>query len=178
MKRKIILNLAISLDGYISEKDGGFDWIKGEKDKTLDTKKKFDFSKFIGSVDIIVMGKKAYEDAPKEGMEMFKSKKILVASHSELKDKPDNIEIMGGDIVKKITELQKENGKDIWLYGGAGLTDAFVKAEVIDEYIIGVIPIILGDGRHLFLGKNPRIKLHLEEFTSQDGIVILKYARR
>jgi len=178
MKRKIILNLVISLDGYIADEDGGFDWIKGDGDKTLNTKKQFDFENFTNSIDIIVMGRKAYEDCPSETLESFKDKKIYVATHKDLENKSENVEVISGNIVQKITDLVNEDGKDIWLFGGAGLTDSFIKADVIDGYIIGVIPTILGSGRSLFLKDNPTLKLHLEEYTSKEGIVILKYSKR
>jgi dihydrofolate reductase len=178
MKRKIILNLAISLDGYIADVNGGFDWIKGDGNSSNNTKKLFDFSKFIGAVDTLVMGRKAYLDCPTETIESFKSKKIYIATSKELENKYDNVEFIRGDICSKILKLKDEEGKDIWLFGGAGLTDCFIKANIIDEYIIGVIPIILGDGRPLFLENNPQIKLHLDECTVQEGIVILKYKKR
>jgi len=178
MKRKIILNLAISLDGYIANKDGNFAWFKGDGDKSQDTKNQFSFPKFLKTVDTIVMGRKAYDDSYDISKEMFKSKKVYVVTHKELKNKKDNLEIISGDIVSKITKLKKEKGKNIWLFGGGVVIDPFIKANVIDEYIIGVIPIILGSGRPLFLENNPLIKLHLNESTSQEGIVILRYSKR
>lgn len=57
MKRKIILNLAVSLDGYIASEDGGFDWIVGDGTHTLDTQNQIDFNYFLQEVDTIVMGK-------------------------------------------------------------------------------------------------------------------------
>ncbi len=178
MTRKIILNLAISLDGYIADENGGFDWIKGDGNKSQDTKQQFSFEKFMNSVDVIVMGRKAYEDCPKETLNSFSSKKIYVATHKDLENKPENVEVISEEIVKKILDLKKKEGKDIWLFGGAGLTDNFIKEDVVDEYIVGLIPIILGSGRPLFLKDNPTINLHLEESTSQEGIVILRYSKR
>jgi dihydrofolate reductase len=177
-RRKIILNLAISLDGYISKDNGGFDWIKGDGDKSNDTKKQFDFSKFIDSIDIIVMGRKAYEDCPVETMESFKSKKIYVATSQKLTSKYDNVNFIKGDIFSQMSKLKGENGKDIWLFGGSGLTDPFIKADGIDKYIIGVIPIILGKGRKLFLDNNPIINLHLIRSTVQEGIAVLEYSKK
>jgi dihydrofolate reductase len=178
MKRKIILNLAISLDGYIADENGGFEWIVGNGDKIHDTEKRFSFDEFLESIDTIIMGRKAYEDSPEEGMEFFKSKKIFVATSQELEANYDNVEFISGDICNKILKLKEEEGKDIWLFGGAELTDCFIKADIVDEYIIGIIPIILGDGRGLFLKNNPKIQLHLDECTVQEGIVVLKYSKR
>lgn len=172
---KIILNLAISLDGYICDPDGGFEWIKGDGDTSNDTQKKFDFVKFLDSVELIVMGRVGYEDCPPEGMEMYTEKKIYVATSKKL-DTPANVEIVHENVVEKVSSLRDQG--DIWLYGGAGLTDAFIKADVIDEYIIGVVPIILGNGRPLFLENNPLIELHLDECTAQEGIVIMRYTKR
>jgi dihydrofolate reductase len=176
-KRKIILNLAVSLDGYISDKDGGFAWIHGDGDKSHDTKKQFSFPEFVESVDVIVMGKNAYLDCPPETQEGFKSKKIYVATSHKLESKDANVESINGDICNQILELQKKEGKNIWLFGGAGLTDPFIKADIIDEYIIGIIPIILGKGRKLFLENNPRIKLKLEENTVQEGVIVMRYRK-
>ncbi len=61
MSRKIILNLAISLDGYIASEDEGYDWIIGDGDKRLDTENKWDFNKFLEDIDVVVMGKKCYD---------------------------------------------------------------------------------------------------------------------
>jgi len=176
--RKIILNLAISLDGYIADEDGGFDWIKGDGDKSNDTEKQFDFPAFVNTVDTLVMGRKAYLDCPSETMETFKSKKIYVATSKELENKYDNVEFVKENIYNKILELRDQEGNDIWLYGGAGLTDAFLKGDVIDEYIIGFVPIILGKGIQLFKENNPIIKLHLDECTVAQGLVILRYSKR
>ena len=178
MKRKIILNIAVSIDGFIADKEGGFDWIQGDKDTSHNTEKQFDFSQFIDSIDIVVMGKFAYLDCPEQSMQQFKSMKILVATNEKLENKYNNVEFISGDVVAQINKLQEEDGKNIWLYGGASVVDSCIKANIIDEYIIGIIPIILGEGRPLFLKNNPRITLHLEESTTQEGILIMRYTRR
>lgn len=177
MNRKIILNLAISLDGYIADEDGGFAWIDGHKDSTQNTEKQFDFPFFVNNCDTIVMGRKAYDDCGIESIEGNETKHFIVATSQE-RANTANVEFVKGDIVKLVTELKKLKGKDIWLFGGAGLTDAFVKSDEVDEYIIGIIPIILGRGRKLFNSEYPTINLHLDECTIADGIPILRYTKR
>lgn len=175
--RKIILNLAISLDGYIAGVDGGFEWIKGDGDSKHNTDNVFDYKAFTDSIDTIVMGSKAYEDCPEEALLEFSDKKILVATTRSL-DVTSNVEIISGDICKYVLDLKKDDGKNIWLFGGAGSLDDFIKRNIIDEYIIGIIPIILGKGIKLFKENNPTIELHLDGFSMEDGIAMLRYSKR
>jgi len=177
MSRKIILNLAISLDGWICEDNGGYAWISGHGDIRQNTEKQFDFSVFLGTVDTIVMGRKAFDDCGVLDIEENEKKKFVVAT-TEPRKSHDNIEFVNGNIVKLITDLKEHDGKDIWLFGGAGITDAFIQADVVDEYIIGIIPIILGKGRKLFDNEYPTINLQLDECTVTDGITILRYTKR
>lgn len=177
-KRKIVLNLAISLDWYIADENWWFDWITGDWDKSLNTEKQMDYNEFIETVDTLVMWRKAYNDCPTETMDTFKDKKIFVATHSEITEKTDNIRIISWNISEQILAEQKLPWKDIYLWWGALVTDDFIKSDVIDEYIIGIIPIILGKWKPLFLENNPTINLHLTETTISEWIVILKYKKR
>lgn len=174
MNAKIKMTLAMSLDGYIASEDGGYDWIIGDGDDTLNTKNKWDYNKFLSSIDIVVMGKRCYD----QGMHNdFKDKKVYVATSENLKNY-DNIHFINDDICKVIESERKNEGKNIFLFGGGILIDSFIKANIIDEYIIGIIPTILGKGRPLFLDNNPKIDLHLEEIISDKGIVVLRYTKR
>lgn len=174
MSRKIILNLAVSLDGYIASEDGGYDWIVGDGDHTLDTDNKFDFGVFLEGIDTVVMGKNCYDQNFHQD---FKDKKVYVATSKELQDEA-NIRFISGDICKVIEEEKAKEGKDIFLFGGGILVDYFIKEDAIDEYIIGIVPTILGKGRPLFLGGNQAIKLQLKEYSVSEGITIFKYIKR
>lgn len=176
MGRKVILNLAMSIDGYISDKDGGYDWIMGHNDLSQNTKKQFNLSDFTDGCDIIVMGRKAYEDNGINHIKDFEKKRFLVVTNQK-RSNDGNVEFINEDIVEMVTRLKAEKGKNIWLYGGAQVAEAFIKADVIDEYIIGIIPVILGSGRKLFWNEYPTIKLHLDESTVTDGVAILRYTK-
>lgn len=175
--KKLILNLAISLDGFISDDHGGFEWITGHDDKSNDTNEVFDFPGFMNDIDTIVMGSKAYEDVVLGNYDTYEDKRIIVAT-SRVLEKRVNVEFINGDICGKVLDLKKEEGNNIWLYGGAVLTDAFIKADLVDAYVIGIIPTILGSGRRLFKGDYPQMNLHLDQATVADGIVMLVYSRR
>lgn len=174
MSRKIILNLAISIDGYISEEDGSYDWIVGDGNTSLNTEKRQDFNKFLEGIDIVVMGKRCYDQGFHKD---FSNKKVYVATSEDLKDY-ENISFINKDIVKVILEEKEKEGKDIFLFGGGLLVHNFLKEDVIDEYIIGIIPTILGKGRPLFLGGTPKIDLKLEEYFIEEGIIISRYSKR
>lgn len=173
MNGKIILNLAVSLDGYIANNDGGYDWIVGDGNSTLNTENKWSHDKFLENIDVVVMGKKCFDqDMHKE----YQDKEVYIATSKEIEDF-ENYHFINGDIVKEIEKL-KNKGKNIYLFGGGILIDSFVKADVIDEYVIGIIPTILGKGIKLFYDNNTKIDLKLEYYAVEDGIVIMKYSKR
>lgn len=174
MDRKIILNLAMSIDGYIASEDGGYDWIVGDGNDKLDTENTWDYDKFLEGIDTVVMGGKCYEQSFHND---FKDKKVYVATSKEIDDY-DNINFIKGDICKVIEDERKKDGKDIFLFGGGIVIDSFIKSDIVDEYIIGIIPTILGKGRPLFLGNNPKIDLKLDDCIIDKGITILRYSKR
>lgn len=173
MSGKIILNLAISLDGYIAEENGAFDWIVGDGNSTLNTEEKWDYGKFLGNIDAIVMGRNCYDQGFHKD---FIGKDVYIATSKEMEDY-ENYHFIDGDIVKSINEVKKQ-GKNVFLFGGGAVIDPFIKADVIDEYVIGIIPTILGKGRKLFLENNPKIDLNLNYYAVEDGIIIMKYSKR
>lgn len=173
MSRKIILNLAISLDGYIADQQGGYDWITGDGSHSLDTEAKWDYDKFLKGIDTVVMGKNCYQ----QGFHLDFSDKLVYVATSGDKPDDDSVQFIGGDICTSILEARDGEGKDIFLFGGGILCDAFLKSEIIDEYIIGIIPVILGKGIPLFLGNNPTIRLKLQEQFTEEGIVVLHYVK-
>jgi dihydrofolate reductase len=174
MSRNIVLNLAMSIDGFIADTQGGYEWIAGAGNPALDTENIFDFGLFLDTIDIIVMGRKAYEDSPEIS---FENQRIIVASSGDYKDY-DNVEFYNGNICTYVQELQEEPGNDIWLYGGGQMIDCFIKNDLVDEYIIAIVPMLLGTGRPLFLENNPCVPLQLEDIVVEEGLTILHYSRR
>ena len=108
--------------------------------------------------------------------EEYQDKEVYIATSKEIEDF-ENYHFINKDIVKVIEDL-KNKGKNIYLFGGGILIDSFIKANVIDEYIIGVIPTILGKGIKLFYDNNPKIDLTLDYYSVEDGIVIMKYLKK
>ena len=162
MARDIILNLAISLDGFICDEDGGFAWISGQGDVRADTADHFDFDGFLASCDTIVMGRKAYEDCLSSLPEAAE-KRFLVASRTP-RAPEGRVVFLSADVVAEVLALKDRPGKHIWLFGGGELA--------------GILPVIRGKGRRLFQEGIPPVELHLDRCTVSDGIPILEYSRR
>ncbi len=173
MNGKIILNLAISLDGFIATEEGGFDWIKGDGTTSCDTLEQYDFNAFLNTIDVVVMGRVSYNHGFAKD---YSNKEVYVLTSEKLKSE-GHITFINEDIVSIITKL-KEQGKNIYLFGGGASIDAFIKADVIDEYIIAIIPVLLGKGKKLFYDNNPTIELSLQKYTISESTTVLHYVKR
>lgn len=82
------------------------------------------------------------------------------------------------NIKELINELQQENGKNIWICGGANLVNQCVKEDLIDEYQITTVPVILGNGIRLFEENSKIIKLELRETKEENGLIMGIYDKR
>lgn len=175
--RKVVLFIAMSLDGYIADRNGNVDWLNGQSgnEENIDT-----YSIFIKDVDIVVMGWNTYhqivtELSPSEWV--YDGLTSYVITHRELSS-TNSIIFTGKDTCDLVNELKQKQGKNIWICGGANIVQQLIKADLIDEYYISVIPTILGSGIRLF-GTSPKeIKLKLIHTQMYNGIAELIYMRR
>ncbi|KDR95991.1 Dihydrofolate reductase [Peptoclostridium litorale DSM 5388] len=177
MSRNIILYIAISLDGYIAKNNGAVDWLSGNGE---DTNVDNGYDDFYNTIDTVVMGRITYEQVVNElspDTWVYEGKKCYVATRKKY-ESDKRAEFISDDIVEFIKNLKIQDGKDIWLVGGGKLVDQFIKQNLIDKYIVTIIPTILGDGIPLFLKENPEIKLRLVETKVIDGMVELSYIRK
>ena len=165
--RKIILNLAVSLDGFIEDQNGSFDWCLTDQDYS-----EGQFDRF----DAVLMGRKSY-DLMQEMQELpIPGKEVFVFSNSLKKAKNASI-VNSKDMVREVMRLKSGKGNDIWFFGGANLLTSFLERELIDELQLGVHPILLGSGKRLFEGnlfKRMNCKL-IDSKHYDTGLVILKY---
>src|SRR5579885_526404 len=150
MLPEVILYIAISSDGFIADKNGGVGWLdqfdNPELRQELD-QKGYGFEKFYETIDAIAMGKTTYEQVLTFGPWHFigKTSYIFVDKDTPATDKQD-IEFVYTDIPQFMQDLSQKKIKRLWLMGGAKLAESFYKAGYIDEYIITIIPIKLGEG--------------------------------
>jgi dihydrofolate reductase len=180
--KKVILNLAVSLDGFIEGPNGEVDWM------TFSEETGTALNDFIQEIDTILYGRVSYElwgnhfppDNSSDFEKGFYSKvnKLNKYVFSSSKTGFDgNPAVINSDIPQHINRLKKQPGKNIWLYGGAGLISTFINLNLIDEIRMAVMPIVLGDGKPMFKEIKNRIKLKLlKSVSSESGVVALSYA--
>ena len=176
--RNIVLDLAVTLDGYIEGPNGEIDWCIMDDD--------MDFDGFLSGIDTIFYGRVSYDmwgnywpgqdasETDKSIWERVHSKQKFVFSSRSQPDKHATFITSG--MAEKVAEIKKQNGKDIWLYGGAKLITTFINLGLIDIYRLSVHPTVLGAGKPLFENLNRRLSLKLiQTNTFRSGVVQLIY---
>jgi dihydrofolate reductase len=168
--RKVILFVATSLDGFIARKDGNIDWLFSDQD--------YGYKAFYESIGITLSGRKTYElirsfdEFPYPGKVnyVFSRKTKALTDHQVILIKEDAAEFT--------TRLKQDEGEDIWLVGGGEIVTILQARDLIDEYIISIHPILLGEGIRLFLDSANTTRLHLAKCESfESGLVQLHYAK-
>ncbi len=164
--KKIILYVATSLDGFIARKNGSVDWLT----KFSNTEEDYGYKEFLNSVGTVILGNTTYKEfgAP------YENKKCFVFSRKN-SGKENNITYVN-DNAKNFTENLPDDEGTIWLVGGADIAKEFLKNNLIDEFIITIIPTVLGEGIPLFAKGIGEHKLQLLNSKSYDsGVVQLHY---
>ncbi|MFC3747098.1 dihydrofolate reductase family protein [Paenibacillus sp. GCM10012306] len=179
MGRRIILDLAVTLDSFIEGKNGEIDWC------IMDAE--MDFTHFLNQVDTILYGRKSYDlwgqftpeiehtNSEKEFWELVHSKEKYVFSRTQT-GTDDKAIFINDSIVEEVETLKNKPGKDIWLYGGASLITTFIHLGLVDEFRLSAHPVVLGEGKPLFVDIKQRLNLKLvntRPFSS--GVVQLIY---
>ena len=167
--RKVILAVAVSLDGYIEGPNGEYDWCFTDQD--------YGMPDFYKRIDAMFIGRKSYELFSMSGEVMpgFPALTEYVFSTTLKEVKPGAI-LINENVAEAVKRIKNEPGKDIFLFGGASLTSSLLNLSLIDECWISVHPIILGSGKPLFNGIKNRIPLTLVDTkTYSSGLVSLTY---
>lgn len=174
--RKISLFIAMSLDGYIADNKGDVDWLRGQgdDDENIDV-----YSEFVKDIDTILMGWNTYYQiitklSPDEWI--YDDFTTYVITHRECTSS-EKIRFTNTNPVDLISRLKEENGKDIWICGGANLVQQLMNEDFIDYYYITVIPTLLGSGIRLFENGKKEIRLKLLNTQSYNGMTDLIYMR-
>jgi dihydrofolate reductase len=180
-KRKIIVYLSTSADGFIARPDGSFDWLDRPHPKG-----NYGMDAFYKSIDTILWGRRTCDMAlafQKKGVAGTafdtKVKNFVLTRNPPQSGTPAGVEFVNEPIKAFATRLREKKGKDIWIMGGAGIIASFLDAGEIDEFLIHVIPTFIGEGIPLIAPGRRTVPLNLiacRKFT--DGVIKLHYAVR
>lgn len=171
--RKVIVHIATSADGYIARSDGDLEWLTSRPAP----KGFYGMNAFMKSIDTKVLGRKTYEVSLQMGAKFDSSNRHIVFSrHSPPADAPPGVEFVNEAIGPFMSRLRERPGKDIWLLGGGEIIASFLDERAIDEFVISVAPVFIGEGIPLIAPGHRHVPLDLlstERF--EDGLVQLHY---
>ncbi len=171
--RNIVLGLGTSLDGYIARPNGAVDFLFMPKDYSM--------AAFFATIDTALMGRKTLDVALKMGGGSFpgsSSMSSYVFSRTKPPGERKGYTVINDSPAAFVRQLRKHPGKHIWLMGGGELAREFLKADLVDELYIGIVPVLLGEGIPLFPSGFPQRDFSLlENKTFSRGLIGLKYKR-
>jgi dihydrofolate reductase len=169
--RSIVLGLGISIDGHIARLDGSVDFLFMPKDYSM--------ALFFATIDAALMGRKTYEIGLKMGGSFDGGKiEYYVFSRSLPPGKRDGVIFVNEPPAEVVAQLRERRGKNIWLMGGGELALYFLKADLVDELYLGIVPVLIGEGIPLFRSGFPQRDFTLvENKTFSKGLISLKYKR-
>lgn len=177
MSREIILYIAASIDGYIAEPNGSIDFLGGgielvEEDTS--------YQELMEKIDTVVMGRTTYDQVVNElSPEQYpyeEQMSYIITSHPD--ENSEKLIFTSQSTVELIQELNKQDGKAIWIVGGASIIAPLVEAKMIDTYILTTIPKILGKGIPLFNELNGPVNLKVEQVYVKNDMVYTTYSNR
>lgn len=164
----------MSLDGYIASKDSSLDFLSIVEHEGED----YGYVEFVSSVDTVIIGRKTYEKVIQMGYGYPHTDKDVYIITRTTRPPIGNFKFYNEDLALLIQKLKNTSGKNIYCDGGAEIANELIKHDLVDEYIISIIPILLGDGIKLFKDGRPQQNIELiSTKTYEKGLIQLHYKR-
>lgn len=175
--RKISLFIAMSLDGYIAKPNDDLSFLKLVEKEGED----YGYAEFTSKIDTIIIGRKTYDYVLNEiGASHYDNgqRDIYVITRTE-RPQVGRTTFYTGNITELVKQLKSESGKNIYCDGGAEVINELLQHNLIDEFIISVIPVFLGNGTRLFKDGRPEQALEfITAKTFETGLAQLHYKRK
>lgn len=171
---KVIIYIAMSLDGYIADKNGSVGWLDGDGS---DKENCGSYPEFIKTVDTVILGYNTYNQIDTElspDVWAYDGKETYVLTHRDCADKP-GITFVNTEVVDLLSKLKDEKKKNIWICGGAAIVNQVLQAHMADEITVSFIPALIGQGIRLFDENELNQRLKFISTRSYNGIVDLTY---
>jgi dihydrofolate reductase len=174
MNRKLIVYIAMSLDGYIAKPNDDIGFLSTVEQTGQD----YGYGDFIKTVDTVLVGRKTYDKIMIMGIAYPHTDKDAYIITRTPRASVGSIKFYTGDLKALVYKLKSEKGKNIYCDGGAEIINELLKEDLIDEFIISVVPILVGNGLKLFSDGRPEQKLNSVSVKSFDsGLIQLHYKR-
>ena len=180
--RKVILSAAISFDGLIEGPNGEIDWIVfGENEGASD------LMQMVEEIDTVLYGRISYEmwgnpEITEKSSEFERNfngaiakmdRYVFSTTKTDFEGKPT---VVNDNVEGLVNDLKRKPGKNIWLYGGSSLVTTFMNLDLVDELWLGVMPVILGQGKPLFADVEHRHRMRLKDAKpSPSGAIGVRY---
>ena len=175
--RKLSLFIATSLDGYIAKPNDDLSFLKLVEKEGED----YGYADFTANIDTIILGRKTYDYVLKEiGSSHYDNgqREVYVITRTARPSVGRTI-FYTGNLTELVEQLKSESGKNIYCDGGAEIVNEFLKNDLIDEFVISIIPILVGNGTKLFQDNRPEQQLEFVRAKSFDtGLTQLHYKRK
>lgn len=175
--RTVSLFIATSLDGYIAKPNDDLSFLKSVEKEGED----YGYAEFTATIDTIILGRKTFDWVAKEiGTSHYDNgeREVYVITRTE-RESVGKIKFYTGSIAALVRQLKSKAGKNIYCDGGAEVINQLLKYDLIDELIISVIPVLVGDGTRLFKDGRPEQQLELLTAKTFDtGLTQLHYKRK
>ena len=174
-QRKVILYIAASLDGYIAKPNDDLSFLSLVEKEGED----YGYAEFIKTIDTVIIGRRTYEWILNHVPEFVHEDKVTFVITHTSRPRIGNVQFYTGDLSTLVATLKSQPGQDIFVDGGAQLVHELLKKNLIDEFVISIIPVLVGNGIRLFNEGRDELVLDLVSSTNFDkGLVQMHYRRR
>src|SRR5215813_12820739 len=148
---KVTLHMVASLDGYIARSDNNISWLEdsGSPYEAGVSVSAEEAAAFVKAIDCYVLGSRTYEHALQLGW-VYGDTPTVVLTGRKLTAVKKTVEFYSGDLTKLVKQELAPRYRNIWLVGGALSSQRFLELGLVDEIMLTVAPVLLGDGLRLF----------------------------
>ena len=175
-RRKVIVHIAASADGYIAGPGGEIGWLTSRPAPAGF----YGLNAFTKTIDTKLIGRKTFDLSLTLGAKFdSKDRAFVFSRRAAPAGAPPGVEFVSDAIGPFIDRLRRQPGKDLWLMGGGELIASFLDERAVDEFVLSVVPVFIGDGIPLIARRHRHVPLDLQSTERfEDGLVQLRYAVR
>jgi dihydrofolate reductase len=175
--RKLSLFIATSLDGYIAKPNDDLSFLKLVEKEGED----YGYAEFTANIDTIILGRRTYDWVLREiGTSHYDNgeRNVYVITRTE-RQSVGKTKFYTGNLTELVQQLKSEYGKNIYCDGGAEIVNELLISDLIDEFIVSIVPVLVGNGIRLFKDGRPEQQLELVNTKTFDtGLIQLHYKRK